>query len=67
MAKATISVRDMPEVIADLRREMATLLRREASSQEDNVVGWAVRNSLRAVADAFEAGLAETDRERLRA
>jgi hypothetical protein len=58
---ATISVKDMPGVLADMRREMARLLRDEALDQEDNVVGWAVARSLRAVAAAFESGLSRVD------
>lgn len=57
----TLNVREMPGLIADLRREMAKLLRAEARRQEDNVVGWAVARSLKAVANAFEGGVAEQD------
>lgn len=57
----TLSVRDMPGVIADLRREMAKILIAEARRQQDDVVGWAVAKSLRAVAGAFKSGLSEQD------
>lgn len=56
-ATVTLRLEDMPEVLANLRREMAMLLRAEADAQPDDVVGWATARSLRAVADAFEAGL----------
>jgi hypothetical protein len=59
--EATLSVMDMPGLIADLRREMAALLLAEAGGQEDTVVGWAVARSLRAVAAAFESGLSRAD------
>ena len=52
-----LSVRDMPDVLADLCARMAGLLRARAGAQEDTVVGWAVRDALLETAAAFEVGM----------
>ena len=64
---ASISVHDMPEVLADLCARMAGLLRERSASQEDTVIGWAVRDALLEVASAFEVGqgTAETEAHRV--
>ncbi len=62
IATLEIKISEMPEVLAKMRLEMARLLRTEADARwtagEGNVVDMAVCESLRKVADAFEAGLA---------
>jgi hypothetical protein len=49
----TINVEKMPDVIWQLRKEMATMLRREAESEADPRVS----RKLERVAMAFEAGV----------
>ena len=46
---------------------MAGLLRERSASQEDTVIGWAVRDALLEVASAFEVGqgTAETEAHRV--
>ena len=60
-AVVEVKVSEMPEVLAALRRELAGLLRAEADRSweggERNAVDMAVCQSLRKVADVFEAGL----------
>lgn len=57
----TVRLSGMPEVLAGLRREMAHLLRREATlaltGHLDPATGIAVYESLNRIANAFEAGL----------
>lgn len=57
----TLSLNDMPEVLAELRLELAGLLRAEAERSwrdgEQNVIDSAVRQALHRVAGVFEAGL----------
>jgi hypothetical protein len=55
-AVLTIRVGDMPEVLALLRRELATIVR-EAAADE----GGPVTDFARRIADAFEAGLPTPD------
>lgn len=50
-----IDVRHAAEVIADLRREMAELLRRQADEELSPAFG----RRLLAIADLFETGLSE--------
>lgn len=56
-----LTVKDMPEVLATMRLELATLLRAHAQQQwvsgDQNAVDMAVRRALNSVADVFEAGL----------
>ena len=48
----TIDVRHVPELVWDLRREMALMLREEADAEDDP----RVQRRLRTIATAFEAG-----------
>lgn len=50
--KITIDVLNMPELIAAVRREMATILREEADAESDPRIA----RRLRALAAAFECG-----------
>lgn len=49
--KFEISITDMPEVIWELRRQMASILREEAEGERPDVA-----KKLRAIADDFEVG-----------
>ena len=53
-ASLTIRLEDMPEVLSDLRREMARILREVADDEEARVA-----DRLRAIATAFEIGQSE--------
>ena len=59
--KMDVAISGIPEALWEMRRELATLLREHADNQQDDVVGWAVAKSLRAVADVFETGAAPED------
>lgn len=48
----TFSIRDMPDVLWEMRRELARVLRDEADAEADPRVA----RRLHDVADAFEAG-----------
>lgn len=56
-----VSLKDMPEVLADMRRQLAQSLRTEASrrwaSSEQTVVDMAVKESLERVACCIEAAI----------
>lgn len=52
-----VSVRDMPEVLAEMRAELARLLVSEAGAE----VSPAVAKRLREVAAGFEAGVSRVD------
>lgn len=60
-AVVNVSVKDVPEVLASMRSEMARLLRIHAAERwktsEQTVVDMAVRQSLEEVANCFEAGI----------
>lgn len=58
---ATLSVRDMPEVLWEMRQEMARLLRDEAQVERQLYTA----RRLVEVAEAFEAGLSKPDRKNL--
>ncbi len=53
-ATFTLRIADMPEIQADLRREMARILRDVADDEEARVA-----DRLRAIATAFEIGQSE--------
>ena len=55
MASLVISVRDMPLVLADLRRELASILRETAETEASPHM----RRRLQAIAAAFESGQRE--------
>lgn len=52
IAKLTFDIKNMPEVIWAMRREMAKILREEAAAEASNAVATKMRN----IADRFEAG-----------
>jgi len=52
IAKLTLDVKNMPEVVWACRRELAKILRAEAEAEVSN----AVASKLRSIADRFEAG-----------
>lgn len=62
---ATLSIEDMPQILASMRAELARLLRAEADrhwrGSEQTVVDIAVRQSLERVARCFEAGIITED------
>lgn len=53
MAKVTLSVRDMPEVLSALRESLARILREEAGAESD----LRTARRLREIAAEFEVGL----------
>lgn len=55
----SLSIDDMPEVLAELRRQLATIVRTYA----DQMPGPASREDLHRLADAFEAGQSPEDPE----
>lgn len=54
LGKIEISIRDMPEALADMRRELANVLRSTAAAEHVPIV----RRRLEQVAAAFECGQA---------
>lgn len=62
---ATVSIKDIPEALAEMRLGMATLLRNTAEEKwkagEQNIIDIAVRRSMHEVADAFEVGLTKPE------
>jgi hypothetical protein len=57
-----ISVRDMPELMAEMRVALADLLREDAGAEADPRIA----RRLRELAAEFEAGLSSTDRAEAR-
>lgn len=55
-ASLTIDVQNVPELIAELRREMAAILRAEAQDEPSRYV----RERLESIAATFECGQMET-------
>lgn len=53
-----VDVRNLPDVIFEIRREMAKVLHEEAGAEANPVVA----RRLREVAAGFEAGVSATDR-----
>ena len=61
-AQIQLSLRDMPEVLAGMRVELAKVLREEAGEETDPRTA----RRLREIADYFEAGLSRADRRGMR-
>lgn len=53
-SRVSVSVRDMPEVLYEVRKELANILRRHASQHANHVFA----KELRALAAVFETGAA---------
>ena len=57
-----LTVREMPAVLAEMRVELAKVLREEAGEEHD----LRTARRLREIADYFEAGLSRSDRRGMR-
>ncbi len=55
----TLSITDMPEALAGIRRAAAEAIRRHAEIEDGDPVGRRVADRLRRVADEIETGVAE--------